>query len=180
MRKSLITSLLIIVVLFFSNFFIVDAATNEDLIAYSKKRFDINGKIVSLKVADKVKIERYLTQNPVSEDQANKIISKIDEGISLLRKENVLDPTKLSKNKKEELLLIAQEAASVVGLKLTASKEGVLSVYDSNGKKIDEVTTNDSLVQTGNDNSYIVYIIAGISLIIIVRFTVYNVKKGKN
>ena len=180
MKKKIFSIILIFVILLLCNVTVAKAATTEELIEYASKEFDINGKTVSLKAGDKVKVERYLKQNPVTEAQADQIISKIDEGIALLRKENVTDPTKLSKAKKEEILSIGQQAASTIGLKLTSTKDGVISIYDESGKKIDEATTSDALVQTGNDTnySYVVYTIAGIAIVAIAGFIVYT-KKGK-
>ena len=94
MRKVLKIAL-VFAILLFCNITVAKAATNEDLIAYTKKSFDVNGSTVTLKAADKVKVERYLKQYPVTDNQADQIIGKIDAGISLLRAANATDLTKL-------------------------------------------------------------------------------------
>jgi len=179
MRKVLKIAL-VFAILLFCNITVAKAATNEDLIAYTKKSFDVNGSTVTLKAADKVKVERYLKQYPVTENQADQIIGKIDAGISLLRAANVTDPTKLSKEKKQELLSLGQQAAKIAGAELTYdAKTDAISIY-RDGVLIDQATTSDALVQTGNkDYSYVVYAVASVAVIAIAVFALRINKKSK-
>lgn len=157
------------------------AATNQDLIDYATKEFDVNGKSVSLKAADKVKVERNLKKYPVTDDQADQIIEKIDAGVNILRSEDVTDPTKLTKGAKERLLNLGQQAARIAGFELTYdAKSDALSLY-RDGVLIDQATTSDALVQTGSENySYIVYAIAGVAVVAIALFVVYTKKSKVN
>lgn len=177
--KKVLKIVLIFSILLLSLVTVAKAATNEELIAYTKKSFDINGKTVELKAADKVKVQRYLEQYPVTEEQADQIIAKIDEGIAILRAGGVTDPTKLSQAKKEEILALGQQAARIAGAELTYdAKNDAISIY-RNGILIDQATTSDALVQTGENNySYIVYAIAGVAVVAIAGFVVYT-KKSK-
>ncbi|MBR1539954.1 MAG: hypothetical protein IJ629_02065 [Clostridia bacterium] len=172
---------LVFAILLFCNMTVARAATNEELIAYATKNFEFNGKTVTLKAADKVKVERYLNQYPVTDNQADQIIAKIDEGIAILRAANVTDPTKLSKEKKQEILAIGQQAAKIAGAELTYdAKNDAISIY-RDGVLIDQATTSDALVQTGSkDYSYIVYIIAGVAVVAIAGFVVYTKKSKVN
>lgn len=179
MKKTL-KIVLIFAILLFCNVTVANAATNEEVIAYATKSFDVNGKSVSLKAADKVKVQRYLEQNPVSAEEGEQIIAKINEGVNLLRTENVTDPSKLSSAKKQELLSIGQQAAKIAGAELTYdAQSNAVSIY-KDGVLIDQATTTDALVQTGSETnySYIVYAIAGVAVIAIAGFVVYT-KKGK-
>ena len=177
--KKVLKIVFVFAILLFCNVTVSRAATNEELIAYATKAFNVNGTTVELKAADKVKVKRYLEQNPVTEAEADQIISKIDAGVSLLEAENVTDLTKLSTAKKQELLSLGQQAAKIAGAELTYdSNSKAISVY-KDGVLIDQATTSSALVQTGNsDYSYIVYVVAGVAIIAIAGFVVYT-KKGK-
>lgn len=179
--KKVLKIALVFAILLFCNVTVSKAATNEELIAYASKNFDVNGSTVALKAADKVKLQRYLEQNPVSSEDADKIIAKIDEGVALLRNAGVTDPTKLSSEKKQELLAIGQQAAKIAGAELTYdSSSDAISIY-KDGVLIDQATTSDALVQTGSDNySYIVYAIAGVAVVAIAGFVVYTKKSAVN
>ena len=179
--KKVLNIALIFVVLFFCNVTVSKAATNEELIDYATKSFDVNGNSVSLKAADKVKVRRYLEKYPVTSEVADKIIAKIDEGVSILRASNATDPSKLSKAKKQELLSVGQQAAKLAGAELTYdTKSDAISIY-RNGVLVDQVTTNNALVQTGSNNySYVVYAIAGVVVVAIAGFAVYTKKSVKN
>ena len=179
--KKIIRIALIFTILIFCNTMVTRAATNEELIAYATKSFDINGATFTLKAADKVKVRRYLEQYPVSNDEADQIIGLIDEGIAILRKYNVTDPTKLPRDQKEKILALGQKAARIAGAELTYdAANDCISIY-RNGVLIDQATTSDALVQTGSkDYSYIVYIIAGVAVIAIAGFVIYNKKEKVN
>ena len=129
MRKVL-KIVLIFAILLLCNVTVAKAATNEDLIAYTKKSFEVGESSISLKAADKVKVERYLRQYPVTDNQADQIINKIDAGISILKAAKVTDPTKLPKDKKQELLSLGQQAAKIAGAELTYdAKNDAVSIY---------------------------------------------------
>lgn len=179
--KKVLRIALIFAVLLFCNITVAKAATNEELIAYATKSFDVNGSSVSLKAADKVKLERYLKQYPVSESEADQIIAKINEGVALLREANVTDPTKLPKEKKQQLLSLGQQAAKIAGAELTYdAKSDAVSIY-RDGVLVDQATTSGALVQTGSsDYSYIVYAIAGVAVVAIAGFVVYTKKNKVN
>ena len=179
--KKVAKIVLVFAILLFCNVTVSKAATNQELIAYATKSFDVNGASVALKAADKLKVKRYLEQNPVSETEADQIIGKIDEGVALLRAAGVTDPTKLSSSKKQELLSLGQQAVKIAGAELTYdAKSDAISIY-KDGVLVDQATTSDALVQTGSDNySYIVYAIAGVAVIAIAGFVVYTKKSKVN
>ena len=179
--KKVLNIMLVFVVLFFCNITVSNAATNEELINYATKSFDVNGTSVSLKAADKVKVKRYLEKYPVTSEAADQIIAKIDEGIAVLKSAKVTDPTKLSKAQKQELLAIGQQAAKIAGAELTYdAKSDAISIYRE-GVLVDQATTNDALVQTGSNNySYVVYAIAGVVVFAVAGLVVYTKKSVKN
>ena len=71
MKKTLIVSILMSIILFVGAS-VVSAATTAALAdeLYAK------GQKYGMTTADKVRIERYLSENPVTDEQANQIMSK--------------------------------------------------------------------------------------------------------
>lgn len=102
--------------------------------------------------AEKVKVERYLSENDVTEEQARQILNKADEIIEVIKTENVKDVTKLSKEAKSKIKKIAQEAASIIELKLVFYKNKV-EIYSSKGKLIEVISISNAgkLAYTGNN-----------------------------
>ena len=107
----------------------VNAATSSTLAdeLYAK------GSKYGMTSADKVKIERYLKENPVTDAQANEILTKADEAIAVMEKAGVTNYDKLTKAQKNEVKSIATEAAKSVDLKLVFNKKSV-AIYNNDGK----------------------------------------------
>ena len=124
------------------------AATNDDLIEYIKADHKISGKMVGITAENRVKAERYLKENPVTDSQADAIIAKGNDLIALMESEGVSDPARLSYTGKEKFMALAQQAADVVGAKLVFHPHSV-DVY-KDGTLIDTVTLGGKLVYTGN------------------------------
>ena len=103
----------------------VNAATSSTLAdeLYAK------GSKYGMTSADKVKIERYLKENPVTDAQANEILTKADEAIAVMEKAGVTNYDKLTKAQKNEVKSIATEAAKIVDLKLVFNKKSVASFF---------------------------------------------------
>jgi len=123
----------------------VNAATSSTLAdeLYAK------GSKYGMTSADKVKIERYLKENPVTDAQANEILTKAD-AIAVMEKAGVTNYDKLTKAQKNEVKSIATEAAKIVDLKLVFNKKSV-AIYNNDGKLVETVSnTNGKLAYTGN------------------------------
>ena len=100
--------------------------------------------------ADKVKIERYLAENPVTDAQANELLAKADEAIAVMENAGVTSYNKLTIAQKDEIKSIATEAAKKVDLKLVFNKKSV-AIYNNDGKLVETVSnTNGKLAYTGN------------------------------
>lgn len=105
----------------------VNAATSSTLAdeLYAK------GSKYGMTSADKVKIERYLKENPVTDAQANEILTKADEAIAVMEKAGVTNYDKLTKAQKNEIKSVA--------------------IYNKDGKLVETVSnTNGKLAYTGN------------------------------
>lgn len=145
MKKSLLISILTAVIVM-ACATLVNAATTATLAdeLYAK------GKKYGMTSADKVKVERYLSENTVTDEQANAIVAKADEAIAVMEKAGVTNYDKLTKAQKNEVKSIATEAAKIVDLKLVFNKKSV-AIYNNDGKLVETVSnTNGKLAYTGN------------------------------
>jgi len=140
----------------------VNASANEDLLKELSKTYTVGGKEISISAADKVKIERYLADNPVTEAEKDTIISKLNAIVDIMNSENVSDPGKLSAAKKTEAMNLAKEAASAIDLKLVMdTNTNTIDVYNAEGKLLESAKIEQGkLSYTGN--SSIVYVVVAI------------------
>lgn len=133
----------------------VNAATSSTLADKLYTKFAPYGATT----ADKVKVERYLSENTISDEKADSILAKADEVVSVIKAEGVTDVNKLSKDAKNKIKSIAQSAASEIGLTLTFST-GKVEVYNAQGKLVETVTlsNNGKLAYTGNSTNTVLVI----------------------
>ena len=144
MKKTLSVILLIVMILTVSTS--VKAISNSEL---SSKLYALGAKY-GMTSADKVKIDRYLRDYPVTSAEADQVLAKAEEAVQLMENAGVTDYRKLSPEQKSKLQSIANEAASIVGVTLTYN-DGEIEVY-KDGKLIETlgVTSSSKLAYTGN------------------------------
>ena len=122
----------------------VNAATNATLpdIAYSK--FAKYGMTTS----HKLKVQRYLSAYPVTDSEADALVAKADAAVAVMEKAGTTNYAKLTKAQKEEIKVIANEAAAIVKVTLVFGDKEV-KIY-KNGKFIDVISfETGKLVYTG-------------------------------
>ena len=167
--KKLLTISILAVMLVLMTITGVNATTNDNL---ADTLYNIGSKYGMTK-SDKVKIERYLADNPVTESKANAIVAKANEAAKIMDEAGVTDFSKLSEEKKAEIKSIANQAASIVGVTLTY-KSGSVEIY-KDGKLIETVTNNNGkLAYTGNNN--IVLVVSSIAVIALASVAVARKK----
>lgn len=167
--KKLLTISILAVMLVLMTITGVNATTNDNL---ADTLYNIGSKYGMTK-SDKVKIERYLADNPVTESEANAIVAKANEAAKIMDEAGVTDFSKLSEDKKAEIKSIANQAASIVGVTLTY-KSGSVEIY-KDGKLIETVTNNNGkLAYTGNNN--IVLVVSSIAVIALASVAVARKK----
>ncbi len=122
------------------------------------------GKPYGMTSSDKIRIERYLTDNKVTDEQANQVISKAKQAVAIMEKAGTTNYSKLSDSQKEEMKSLAIDAAKVLDLTLEFSNKQV-KVYQD-GKLIDVVTydNNGKLAYTGN-NTNAVLVVSSVAII---------------
>lgn len=146
MKKSLLISILTAVIVM-ACATLVNATTTATLAdeLYAK------GKKYGMTSADKVKVERYLSENTVTDEQANAIVAKADEAIAVMEAAGTTDYSKLTDAQKDKLKSIANSAASIIDVKLVFKKNTV-EIYDNAGKLIETIGQNNGkLAYTGNN-----------------------------
>ena len=177
MKKIITISILfIMIVMMFSG--MVNAATKDSLV---NDLYALTSKY-GVTEADKVKAERFLTENPITDEKANEIYEKAKEAIKVLEDAGVTDvkklQTQLTREQKIKFEALCQETAALVGAHLTY-KNGTVEVY-KDGKKVEVFYfTDGKLAYTGNEvnMTIIVSAVAVIALatVVIVRKKFANV-----
>ncbi len=126
--------------------------------------------------ADKVKAERFLSENEITDEQAEQVYAKAKEAIKIIEDAGVTDVKKLNsqltKEQKKQFESICQEGAKIVNVTLTY-RNSTVEVYKE-GKKIETFTfTNGKLAYTGSEVNMFLVIslvaIIGIATVVIVR-----------
>ncbi len=130
---------------------VVNAATSSTL---ADQLYAI-GQKYGMKASEKVKMERYLADNKLSDAKCDEILALAQEADQIMKENGETDYTKLPADIKAQLKSLANQAASVAGVTLTFSADGI-HVY-KDGKLIENLTESSTLPYTGNNvNSILV------------------------
>ena len=158
MKKTLVITILFVMVALLATT-VVNATSSSEL---ADTLYNLGSKY-GMTSADKVKIGRYLADNPVTDDEANQIVAKAEEAVAIMEEAGVTDITKLSTAQKNQLKTIANEAASIVGITISI-KAGVVEFY-KDGKLIETATLNNGkLAYTGNSTN-VVLVVSSIAIV---------------
>lgn len=167
MKKS-ITIALLVVMLVMAFATVVNATTSAEL---ADKLYE-KGSKYGLTESDKVRIDRYLSQYPVTDEQANQVLAKADEAIAIMEAAGVTNYAELTTAQKSSMKTIANEAADILGVKLVF-KTGSVEVY-KDGKLVETVSETDGkLAYTGNN----VNVVLVVSIIAIIALAITVVAK---
>jgi len=171
MKKTLRILIILIVALWLTTTLVKAETPSESLVSYirgKQKKYISN--------ADIVRIERYLKEYPITEEEAESLKQKIDVAISIVENSGVKDFKKISKTDKEKLKEIANEAATIINVNLVF-KEDAVEIY-KNGKRIESVQFDSHKLSYTGHEIYIVetLIIAIIALAIIANSIRKNAK----
>lgn len=146
--KKLLTISILAVMLILATVTGVNAATNSNL---ASTLYNMGAKY-GMTSADRVRIQRYLNDYPVTDAEANAIVAKAQEAINVMEAEGVTNYKDLSAEKKEQVKSIANSAASIAGATLVFGTSSV-DVY-KDGKLIENVSYNSGkLAYTGSNNT---------------------------
>ena len=158
MKKTLtIALLMVMLVAVFAT--VVNATTASEL---ADKLYE-KGSKYGMTSADKVKVERYLSEYPVTDEQANALLAKADEAVAVMEASGKTNYSELTTAEKNQLKSIAKSAAELIDVTLVF-KKGSLEIY-KDGKLVETVTVTDGkLAYTGN-NMNVVLVVSTIAII---------------
>lgn len=160
MKKTLTIALLFVLVAMTAT--TVSATATDDLVAFLSQTFTVAGEKVQLSATEKVKVERYLAENPVTDEQVVAVKAKVNETIAYV--ESIADQEELTDAQKNKLVSLANETASILGLTVSYNAtDKAISVYQ-NGKLVESISLDASLAQTGGIN--VVYVVLPVVAII--------------
>lgn len=166
--KKILSIALLVVILATMMAGIVNAATTSESI----EAIYALGSKYGMTSADKVKLERFIADYGVTEDQASQLLAKAQEAEKIMIAAGVTNYSELTADQKNQIKSIANEAASIVGVTLTF-KKGAVEIY-KDGKLIETITNTDGkLAYTGNETN--VVLIA--SSIAVIALTAVIIKK---
>lgn len=158
MKKFLTITLLFVMVLM--AFTTVKAVSASEL---AEQLYNI-GANYGMTQADKVKIERYFTENPATEAEAQSIVAKANETVNVMNNAGTTKYNELTAAQKDEVKAKANEAASVVGVQLVFKTSSVQVV--KNGKVVETITNNDGkLAYTGNNANIALVVVSAIAIV---------------
>ena len=143
--KKFLTVTMLVIMLMMVALTTVNAATTSTL---PGELYAIGSKY-GMKESDKVEIERYLSENALSEADCNKILALAKEADAVMTEQGTTDYKSLPADVKSKLQSLANSAASIAGVTLDFTAKGV-EVY-KDGKLISTVTSKDALPYTGNE-----------------------------
>ena len=151
----------------------VNAMSKDELKAKLTKAYTINGATFQATSDQKVEIERYLSQNNVSESDADYIASKIDEAVAIIERGDATSFEKLTKAEKNEIKALLTEVSNNTSVKVTAVKNGV-KVYNLDGTVFTVVTAS----KVKYTDTYMIITLAGVVSIIGIAVIARKMKKA--
>lgn len=144
MKKTLLTIVLFTIVALFATT-MVNAATGAELpdLIYAK------GAKYGVTESHKVKMERYIAKHPVTDEQADAVMAKVDEVVKVFEKAGVTNIANLSSADLKKVQDLATEAATIVGVKIVwkGTKVEILNA----GEVEDVLDFSGNLPYTGSE-----------------------------
>ena len=160
MKRNKMLAIALIVIMLMMTFATAVFATTSDELG---SKLYAKGKKYGMTSADKVKIERFLSENPVTDAEADAILAKADEAIAIVEESGVTDLSKLTTAQKNQLKEIAKSAAEIVNVTLVFKTSSV-EIY-KDGKLIETVTANNGKLAYKGNNLNMILVVSTISII---------------
>ena len=139
----------------------VKAATESELLAKLSAGYVVDGETVKATDYQISEAKRYLDKYEVSEEDCDFIIAKIDEIYELAKADKAKSFTELSDASKTKAVAIVAEIKEKTSVNATLTKDGVLTIYESDGTTVfAQIIDKDITKQTGSNN--VIFIALGI------------------
>jgi len=110
----------------------VNAATNDELVEYIGAKFSNSAMVIP--------VQKHLQANPVSDQDADKIIANLTQIANLVG--NQTNPANLSQSVKNQVISLAQASAKIAGGNLSI-KNGVATLTGKNNEPIANFDPNE-------------------------------------
>lgn len=128
----------------------VKAMTESELKTKMTNGYVVDGKAVKPSDYQVSEIERYLNKYEVSETDCTFIAEKMDEIYELAKADKAKSFTELSSANKSKVVSIVAEISSKTSVKASLTNDGVLTIFESDGKTVfTKITDKDIAKQTG-------------------------------
>ena len=149
MKKIIVVTVLVMSVFMLN----VKAMTESELKNKIASGYEVNGEVIKPSEYQLQELDRYLNKYEISAADADFISSKIDEIINIATSSKVKTFTELSSSDKSKIVAIVAEISNKTSVKVTLTNNGVLTIYESDGKTpFTEIKDKDITKQTGTNN----------------------------
>ena len=156
--------LALVMALMFGGIFNVKAMTEDELKTKFKNGYVINGETIKPDSYQMSEIERYLNKYDVSATDADFISEKVDEIYNIAKASGAKTFTDLPDSDKTKIVAIVAEISNNTSVKASLTKNGVLTIFESDGKTpFTEIKDKDITKQTGENN--MVFVIASVAFV---------------
>lgn len=161
MKKVLLSVILFVMVAVFATT-MVNATTGAELpeAIYNK------GSKYGVTQGHKVKMERYLARHPITDDQANQVMAKVDEVVAVFENAGVTNMADLSNADLKKIQDISTEAASIVNVKIVWRGSTVDIYY--NGKIEETISFSKDMTNTGDETNTVLVVSSVVSSVAVV------------
>lgn len=154
----------------------VKATTESELKTKIANGYVVGGETIKPTNYQMSEAERYLNKYEVSDTDATFIAQKMDEIYELAKENNAKSFTELSSTNKSKVVAIVAEISNKTSVKATLTSDGVLTIFESDGKTIFcKIVDKDITKQTGVNN----YVLAFAGIVSILGVA-YIAKKAFN
>ena len=167
MKKVLAIAILAVMIMMVA-ITVVNAATSSTL---ANELYAIGSKY-GMKESDKLKMERYLKEYPLSDEKCNQILDLAKQADQIMIDNNTTDYHSLPANVRAQLIDLANRAAAIAGVTLKFNADGI-DVY-KDGKLIEAITaenSNGKLAPTGS-NINIALVVSSVAVIALAATTI--------
>ena len=173
MKKIFVTLFAIMILFGAMN---VKAISESELLTKLKQGYVVDGETIKASDYQVSEAERYLNKYDISDADATFISQKIDEVYELAKADKAKSFTDLSSANRAKVVEIVAEISKKTSVKATLTNNGVLTIYESDGKTVfAKIVDKDIAKQTGVNNYVLVF--AGVVSVLGVA---YIVKKAFN
>ena len=160
-----IVSILMVIIMILGVATVANATTSATL---AEEIYKV-GKPYGMTQANKVRIERYLSENKVSDEDAEKVLAKAKELAKLFDNADASKYSELSASEKDQVKTLCNEAAEILGLTLKF-KASEVEIY-KNGKLIEVARYDGSkLLFTGNNVNTILVVSSVVVIALVATF----------